>query len=190
MSNTATRILDIALTLIQTRGFSAISYKDIAEQLGIRKASIHYHFPSKSDLGVAVVDRYAAQLTERIFQAQNKGPGSWKLLETYLEPYREFGNSSDRICLCGALAGEFLALPVPVQERVTEFFEFQQKWLENLLQNGRREGEFEFNGAAKKEARLTFSALQGALLVKRSLDDTHQLEDVISNLKKRLKPSR
>jgi len=57
-SETAEQILDLAETLIQTRGYSAFSYQDIAEALGIRKASIHYHFPSKTDLGVAVIDRY------------------------------------------------------------------------------------------------------------------------------------
>ena len=188
MSDTASRILDIALTLIQTRGFSAISYQDIARQLGIKKASIHYHFPAKSDLGVAVVSRYAEELTELIVQAQEKGENSWQLLETYLRPIREFGKSDDRICLCGALAGEFLALPTPVQEQVSIFFESQQQWLSNLLRTGHRLGEFEFEGTAKNEARLVFSALQGALLVKRSLGDSRQLEDVISNLKKRLKP--
>ena len=60
-SETAQQILDLAETLIQTRGYSAFSYQDIADRLGIRKASIHYHFPSKTDLGIAVVDRYAAR---------------------------------------------------------------------------------------------------------------------------------
>src|SRR6185295_2042375 len=60
-SETAEQILDLAETLIQTRGYSAFSYQDIADSLGIRKASIHYHFPSKTDLGIAVVDRYVAR---------------------------------------------------------------------------------------------------------------------------------
>ena len=67
-SETAEQILDLAETLIQTRGYSAFSYQDIADALGIRKASIHYHFPSKADLGVAVINRYIdrfdAALTE------------------------------------------------------------------------------------------------------------------------------
>ena len=57
-SDTGEQILDRAEALIQTRGYSAFSYQDISEALGIRKASIHYHFPSKTDLGIAVVDRY------------------------------------------------------------------------------------------------------------------------------------
>ena len=64
-SETAEQILDLAETLIQTRGYSAFSYQDIADSLGIRKASIHYHFPSKSDLGVAVVDRYMSPFRRR-----------------------------------------------------------------------------------------------------------------------------
>src|ERR1043166_1832386 len=62
-SATAEQILDLAETLIQTRSYSAFSYQDISDALGLTKASIHYHFPSKAELGVAVIDRYAARFS-------------------------------------------------------------------------------------------------------------------------------
>ena len=67
-SETAEQILDLAETLIQTRGYSAFSYQDIADALGIRKASIHYHFPSKTELGIAVIDRYIARFDEALVE--------------------------------------------------------------------------------------------------------------------------
>ena len=63
--STATRILDVAEGLAQTRGFNGFSYADIAAEIGITKASLHYHFPSKADLGRALVRRY----TERFMDA-------------------------------------------------------------------------------------------------------------------------
>lgn len=189
MSDTAHRILDVTQMLIQTRGFSAISYNDIATALDIRKASIHYHFATKSDLGVAVVKRYASRLSAAMQEATDAGLDSWRLFDAYLVPMREFAESPDRICLCGALAGEFLALPAPMQKEVTHFFEANQQWLEHVIRSGRRAGAFSFSGPARRQARLAFSALQGALLVKRTNGDTKQIDDVIAGLKKCLNPA-
>lgn len=190
MSNTKDRILDTMQALIQTRGYSAVSYQDIADELGIRKASIHYHYATKSDLGVAVIERYEQAFTALLVDAKSNGFGPWRLLEVYMKPFLEFGSTPDKICLCGALAGEFLALPKEMQESVTLFFEQQQSWLEKLLRSGRKTGEFDFSGSARRQASLIFSALQGALLIKRSNGSAGQLHDVIAEIKVRLKPAR
>ena len=87
-SNTAEEILDIAEMLIQTRGYSAFSYQDIATRLDIRKASIHYHFQTKSALGAAVVERYAARI-ESALAALIADPShsAMHLLDCYAVPY-------------------------------------------------------------------------------------------------------
>src|SRR5215475_10009804 len=108
-SETAEQILDLAETLIQTRGYSAFSYQDIADALGIRKASIHYHFASKTDLGIAVVNRYIDRFDVALVQvAANDTQSSMAMLELYTQPYLAFARAPDRVCLCGALAGEML----------------------------------------------------------------------------------
>ena len=109
-SETAEQILDLAEMLIQTRGYSAFSYQDIADSLGIRKASIHYHFPSKADLGIAVVDRYVARFGAALVAiAEDPSQTSMAMLDFYVEPYIGYAKSADQVCLCGALAGEILA---------------------------------------------------------------------------------
>ena len=96
-SETAEQILDLAETLIQTRGYSAFSYQDIADDLGIRKASIHYHFPSKTDLGVAVVDRYMARLDDALTAiADDQSQSSMTMLDFYVQPYLKFASTPDR----------------------------------------------------------------------------------------------
>src|ERR1700753_306193 len=85
-SDTAGQIPDLAETLIQTRGYSAFSYQDIADALGIRKASIHYHFASKTDLGIAVVDRYVARFGAALAAIEaDQSQSSMAVLDFYVE---------------------------------------------------------------------------------------------------------
>src|SRR5258708_25324948 len=88
--DTAEQILDLAEALIQTRGFSAFSYQDISDALGIRKASIHYHFASKTDLGIAVVDRYTKRFGDALVQIAAETGSSMAMLDHYFTPYLEF----------------------------------------------------------------------------------------------------
>lgn len=188
-SETADRILDLAETLIQTRGYSAISYQDIADGVGIRKASIHYHFPSKGDLGAAVVDRYAQRFGDMV-TAMIADPtvSALKILEGYTRPFLEFSETADRVCLCGALAGEYPALPQAMQSRVDRFFTDHQRWLAEILDRGARDGEFILPAGAADVARSVFSALQGALLVKRATGDGAQVRSVVAVIKAQLAP--
>jgi TetR/AcrR family transcriptional regulator, transcriptional repressor for nem operon len=188
-SKTADEILDIAESLIQTRGYSAFSYQDVADQLGIRKASIHYHFASKTDLGIAVIDRYAERFSASLAAiAADQSQSSMRMLDHYMKAYEEFASTPDRVCLCGALAGEMMALPADLRSRVDRFFREHQAWLVGILQRGVAMGEFRIAAAPAHVARMIFGALQGALLVKRTTGDAAQLNDVIAALKLQLKP--
>src|SRR5258706_8540998 len=118
-SDTGEQILDLAETLIQTRGYSAFSYQDIADSLGIRKASIRYHFPSKTELGIAVVDRYIARFGAGLATiSDDQSQSSMTMLDFYVQPYLQFPSTPDRGCRSGALAGEMLALPPALRARV------------------------------------------------------------------------
>jgi TetR/AcrR family transcriptional repressor of nem operon len=186
-SRTAEQILDLAEMLIQTRGYSAISYQDISDALGITKASVHYHFASKTDLGIAVVDRYVARFGAALIGiAEDQSRSSMAMLDFYLEPYIGYSNTPDQVCLCGALAGEILALPPELRVRVDRFFRAHQTWLSEILRRGAARGEFNLPAPAGKVARLVFGALQGALLVKRTTGDNSQLQDVITVMKLQL----
>jgi TetR/AcrR family transcriptional repressor of nem operon len=187
-SETADKILDLAETLIQTRGCSAFSYQDIADALAIRKASIHYHFESKTDLVTAVIDRYTARLEQALDQiAGDETTSSMAMLDLYTTPYTAFAGAGDRVCLSGALAGVILALPPALRERVALFFRSHQRWLERILARGAARGEFRLSESAEKTARMVFGALQGALLVQRTTGDASQLKDVIAALKSQLR---
>lgn len=186
-NKTAEEIIVLAEALIQTRGYSAFSYQDIADKLGIRKASIHYHFPSKAELGFAVVDRYASSFAAALAAIDaDQSRSSMSMLDHYIGPFQQVAATPDRICLCAALAGEVLALPEGLRGRVDRFFVEHQTWLTAILKRGADRGEFVLSDSPAHVARLVFSALQGALLIKRTTGDAEQLTDVVAVLKAQL----
>lgn len=186
MSNTADRLLDAMQSLIQSRGYNAVSYQDLSERVGIRKASIHYHFPTKHDLGIAVIRRYREDLNALLRQVRAEQTDWSRIIRAYYTPYRTLAGSLDLVCLCGALSGEYPALPDGMRAEVSRFFSDHQAWLEETLQAGRAAGAFHFEDPPEEMARLFLSALQGALLVKRAHQDHAHVEAVIKILDTRI----
>ena len=188
MSDTRSKILDVGQQLIQTRGFTAMSFQEIAVQVGIKKPSIIHHFPSKSDLGVAIIQRYRNTFATQLEAIKNdSSKNAWDALAFYFSPYQQFAQTNDTVCLCGSLAGEVPALPEAMRVEVKQFMEDHQAWLEDILRKGRKAGELNFSDTPRRLARMLFNMLQGTLLVKRSTDDISQLEDVIKSIKQMLK---
>ena len=169
-ASTATRILDVAERLAQTRGFNGFSYADIATELGLTKASLHYHFPTKADLGEALIDRYACRFADALGAVEQRRVGAQAAVETYVELYAAVLRG-DRMCLCGMLAAEYETLPAPMQAAVRRFFDTSEAWLESVLEEGRVDGAFHFAGSAREEARLLLGGLEGAMLIARSYGD-------------------
>ena len=187
MNATADRILDAGQELIQTGGFSAMSFQDIASEVGIRKPSIIHHFATKAELGVAIIRRYRDTFAAQLQQiSEDPAKSSWDALEFYFSPYRFFASTPDKVCLCGALAGEIPALPETMRVEVKHFMEAQQQWLEEILRRGAGRGEFAPTDSPESLSRMIFNSLQGSLLVKRSTEDLSQLEDVIAAISKLL----
>ena len=187
MNATADRVLDAGQELIQTRGFSAISFQDIASEVGIKKPNIIHHFPTKAELGVVIIRRYrdtfAAQLQEI---SEDSAKSCWDALEFYFSPYLFFASTPDKVCLCGALAGEIPALPETMRAEVKQFMEAHQQWLEEILLRGSGRGNYASIDSPEFLSRMIFNSLQGSLLVKRSTEDLTQLADVIAAITKLL----
>ena len=177
MSGTATsnRILDVAETLVQTRGFNGFSYADVAAALGVTKASLHYHFPSKSTLGERLIERYRTSFHNALLQIEAKHATAPARLEAYIAIYADV-LADDRMCLCGMLAADYATLPEPMQTEVRRFFEVNETWLSAVLRRGRDRGELTFEGSALEVARDLTAALEGAMLLARSQGDSARLK--------------
>jgi TetR/AcrR family transcriptional repressor of nem operon len=172
---TAARVLDAAERLVQVRGFNGFSYADIAAELHITKASLHYHFATKADLGEALITRYAARFFAALDAADTDGTSAPAKLSAYVKLYADV-LSQQRMCLCGMLAAEYPTLPGPMQSAVLEFFDHNETWLQAVLEQGRSEGSLEFTGPARDTARMIISGLEGAMLVTRPHGDAGRFQ--------------
>lgn len=188
MNATADRILDAGQELIQTGGFSAMSFQDIASEVGIRKPSIIHHFPTKAELGVAILRRYRDTFAAQLQQiSEDPAKSSWDALEFYFSPYLFLASTPDKVCLCGALAGEIPVLPEVMRVEVKQFIEAHQRWLEEILREGVERGELMLIDSPKSLSRVIFNSLQGSLLVRRSTEDVSQLKEIINAMRKLVK---
>jgi TetR/AcrR family transcriptional regulator, transcriptional repressor for nem operon len=167
---TAERILDIAERLVQTRGFTNFSYADIAAELGITKASLHYHFPGKAELGQAVIARYGERFAEALREIDRTVPDARAKLEAYAGLYADVLRGN-RMCMCGVLAGEYETLPDPMRAAVIRFFDDNQTWLVHVLDEGLQDRTLEFSGSKEDVAQTILVTLEGAMLVARPYGD-------------------
>lgn len=184
-TSTASRILDSAERLAQTRGFNAFSYADVAAELGITKASLHYHFHGKTELGQALMTRYAQRFRAALAAVEGEEEDAAARLARYAELYADV-LQGDRMCLCGMFAAEYLTLPEPLRDAVLSFFDDNETWLERTLEQGRQDGTLQFPGPARDTARTILGALEGAMLVARSYGDPQRFRTAASRLLARL----
>lgn len=167
-------ILDTAERLVQTRGYNGFSYADIAQQLGVTKASLHYHYASKAELGSALIARYHQAFAEALAGIDAAVTDACDKLRRYAALY-ESVMRNDRMCLCGMLAAEFTTLPAAMRKQLNKFFDINEVWLARALESGRKAGALHFSETAVERARLVIGALEGAMLVARTYGDAKRL---------------
>ncbi|HTU38238.1 MAG TPA: TetR/AcrR family transcriptional regulator [Acidimicrobiales bacterium] len=180
-SDTAAAILDIAERLVQRRGFNGFSYADIAAEMGMTKASLHYHFVGKADLGERLIARYTDRFDTALVDIDAGGGSAADKLRAYCAIYREV-LVAGRMCLCGMLAADYDTLPEPMRDAVVTFFDRNQAWLVALLEGGQLDRSLTFGGTPAAAAREIVAALEGAILVSRPYGSTDVLDAVVDRL--------
>lgn len=164
--DTAEVILNAAEDLLQRRGYHAFSYHHIAVQLGVRNAAIHYHFPSKEDLGAALVRRYQERFAGWALE-QERVESAWDRLQAYFKTYVDFLEADCRCCPGGVLGAEFEALPDAMREQSRLLMRQVYEWLIRTLELGQRQGSLRYVGRAEDKAVEIGAALQGGLQIAR-----------------------
>jgi TetR/AcrR family transcriptional repressor of nem operon len=168
-------LIQTAENLMRTRGYTAFSYADLSETVGIRKASIHHHFPTKEDLGTAIVEEYIDRVRTEFGRIEAQHDHVIGRLEAFLHIFRSSADGG-LLPLCGALAAEMSALPLSLQQLTQRFFDMQLGWLTRTLEHGIKRKEIPEGSGAKHKAFLLLSILEGSSFINWATKD----EDPIS----------
>jgi len=166
-SNAREAILAAARKTAQAHGYGGLNFRDLADEVGIKAASIHYHFPSKADLGAAVARRYWEDTAAHLESMLAETPDPVRCLQLYPDIFRKSLERENRMCLCSFMAADHDDLPEAVKKEVQAFADVNVAWLSRVLSAAA------LVGAAESEARARaiFAAVAGAQLMARSRSD-------------------
>lgn len=167
-----------ARAMVQYRGYHALSFRELAKEVGVKSASIHYHFPTKGDLATALAQRYTDDLVVYLNELLTASQDQELCVRKYTDVFRSALLRNNRMCLCGILAAEHVDLPVEVRTELERFAQVNVQWLIEVLSLGQ-------TGAAIDEVRrralAIFAAIEGAQLVARSRGgDVSGFDDTIA----------
>lgn len=178
MSTTDTRetIMDAARLMVQAHGYNALSFREVAKAVGVKSASIHYHFPTKGDLAAALAKRYTDEAIAFFDDLLASGDDAGTCIGKYTDVFRAALLKDNRMCLCGIMSAERDDLPPAVLAEVDRFAEANVHWLVELLSQQKAAGRTK---AVQRQALGIFAAIGGAQLVARGRGDVAVFDESI-----------
>lgn len=184
--DTKTQLLDSAEHAVRARGYDGFSYADLAADVGIRKASIHYHYPTKADLGLALIQRYRERIHTHFVDIAETGKSAGTKLRAYLRFYRDAMEDGDIVCLCVAFAISRDTLAEPILNELNQFHDANIKWLTGVYTEAREDMSIANVGEPAQEAAMTLALVEGGHLIARSAKDLKRFDAALKHLKSRI----
>jgi len=178
LQNAKTQLLDCAEGLIQTRGFNDFSFRDLADSVGISSASVHHHYRTKEDLGIAVTSRYTERFISKLKQESETNRDAKKLLTSYIKLFRKSLLKDGRMCLCGMLGAEVSSLPKSVAKETKIFFEKNIEWLTNVFKLDKGKSSIQ----PEIKAKILLSTLEGAMILSRTNENSKLFDEITKKL--------
>ncbi|MGA1805005.1 TetR/AcrR family transcriptional regulator [Rhizobium sp. HT1-10] len=190
LSNTSDEILASARNLIMSGGYNGFSYADISEVVGISKASIHHHFPSKVDLVRELVKRYREDGQASVVTLEQNVPDALDVLKVYANHWAKCIEDASRpYCVCALLASELPSLPPEVATEVTNFFRFISSWLTTVMERGYKSGALNLTSEPHVEAEAFLATVYGAMLSARAYGEPEVFSTILAPALNRLTPN-
>src|SRR5471030_659491 len=114
-------VMMAARLMVQAQGYNALSFRDLAEAVGVKSSSIHYYFPTKGDLGAALARQYTDEFLAYL-DGLLAGPLDWKeCIAKYADVFRDTLLRENRMCMGGIMAAERPGLAPEVAVEVERF---------------------------------------------------------------------
>ena len=178
-TDTTELILDAAQELVQLRGFNAFSYRDIADRIGLRTASIHYHFPRKDDLARTLIRRYHDRFRTALRRIGGEERRPDIRLTDYMALFSSFSDQGDHLCLFAVFSADLSSLSDDVRQEVRAFYDTNVDWIRHVLEEGRKTGTFAFSGSSGEIARGIFALVEGEILVTRAFASSSRVTSIL-----------
>ncbi|QXH35432.1 TetR/AcrR family transcriptional regulator [Pseudomonas muyukensis] len=169
LSPAALRVVDAAEGLLQRQGYNGFSYDDVSALIGIKKPSIHYHFPKKEDLVAMVAQRYRHRFREQLLGIEGTCADPLERLQAYAVLFEQTF-SQRRLCLGAMLGAEYESLPPSVLAELDAFFKVNVEWLTLMVTQGQQAGRIRNLGAPASLAQTLICTLEGAMIVGRAMN--------------------
>ena len=174
-NDTRSQILDTAQDILQRQSISGVSFQDLADRIGIKKGSMYYHFKSKDDLSIAILERAASEMSQSLMRGHSKTAS--EQLHYFIGIFRSFMGQCEKICPGGAFAGVWDKLNEPVQQQVQKLINLQLQGMQHIINTGLESGEFDSHGQDSEAlAQWVIDNIQGALLTCRITKNPHSFE--------------
>ena len=171
---TQDEIIESAERLLQEKGWNGWSYADISEEIGIKKASIHYHFKNKEALGLALIQGYQRKIFEELKKIQLSKETTHHKLEQFFQIFENVLRGHNLFCLCGMLVADFYTLSPEMRQVLLHFFDDLEGWLSSLLREGLEKKELSCEEDVKAQAKFIIGSLEGLLLLTRIRPDQRE----------------
>jgi TetR/AcrR family transcriptional regulator, transcriptional repressor for nem operon len=180
--DTRTALLNCAEDALRTRGFDGFSYADLAVEVGIRKASIHYHFPTKADLALALIERYSENFFAALDAITVANTVGGDRLKAYVEVCRRALDGGNKLCLCVAFCTGRDGLSVAVLAKLDMFHATVTTWLAGMFAQAKGDGSIASVINPQSEAHACLALMEGAQLIARAAKDIGRFDAAVACL--------
>lgn len=180
LSPKAAEIVAQTRSLLVAGGYNSFSYADLAERVGITKASIHHHFPSKAALVTCVVARYRQEAAAGLGALQAQFDDPLSELNAYADYWAGcIRSGAHPFCICAMLATEMPTIPADVAVEVKAHFHDVTAWLADVLQRGAARGQFHLLNSPAVSAQAFMAVVHGAMLMARAQDEPRTFAAIV-----------
>ncbi|RZT39495.1 TetR/AcrR family transcriptional regulator [Cupriavidus agavae] len=168
------QLLQHASVLIRQRGYNGFSYRDLAELVGVKTSSIHYHFPAKDDLVLEVVRLYRERSQARLAAIDISLPLAEQAWQ-YIRPLRS-DIELNQICLAGMLSAEVLALPDAIRVPLQAHYRMNEDWIASLLRRAEQARGERYPVPPAALATVLYGAIQNGIITARMSGSKDRLD--------------
>lgn len=182
MARTREQITQAATLAIQNAGAHSVSFRTLAQAIGVKSSSVHYHFPTKQDLTLALVQEYSKEFAQELQMLEQSEADLGQRLQRFIDIFEKV-LARDDLCLCGMLAAELAELDEISTAALKAFFQLTEQWLEQQLAYSKKP----LTLPAPTLARVILAGLEGALLLDRT-EGGHRHLDAYRELARAMVP--